>query len=152
VWRAVSLWPPASYRRAAISTNAIRAGLPDRLAQAWLVPRWISTSPARSTVSLLVHDGDHLAFHHQRVVHRFRAVHARMLARPGRVLRVAVHAAEGRLHHALQLLRILGFRREVDDAQHRAAFRRRHPWCSAMLSGAATSAGAAPVRQMFVTR
>ena len=38
-------------RLPSISTKAMRAVLCERLAQAWLVPRWMSTSPARSSVS-----------------------------------------------------------------------------------------------------
>lgn len=38
---------------ASTSTNAMRAGAPERLAQAWDVPRCTSTSPALMTVSLL---------------------------------------------------------------------------------------------------
>src|SRR6185436_19184743 len=34
-----------------ISTQAMRAVFCERLAQAWLVPRWMSTSPARISVS-----------------------------------------------------------------------------------------------------
>src|SRR5271167_5108701 len=33
--------------------NGIQHGLPERLAQAWLVPRWMTTSPALSSVSPL---------------------------------------------------------------------------------------------------
>ena len=42
----------ATQRFPSINTKQIRAVLSERLAQAWLVPRWISTSPARMSVSL----------------------------------------------------------------------------------------------------
>ena len=105
--------------------KAIRAFAPERLAQAWLVPRWTMTSPARTDRLALVQDEDELAFEDDSIVDRLGAVHQRV----GRVLGECVAGADrleqgadrfpGQGGHAA----VVG--RDVEDPDPGAAARRK---------------------------
>jgi hypothetical protein len=56
----------------------MRQGLPERLAQAWLVPRWTTTLPGRELDFGVVQHQREFAFDHDAVVHRFGTVHQRV--------------------------------------------------------------------------
>ena len=105
---------------------ATTAGLPERLLQAWLVPRCTTNSPAFSVHFLRVEHQHDLAFQHDAEIQRARLLHIRMRRlrrigrRAGRAHRLEIGGDFGRAHLAFPR----GVRRKGDDVQHRTLGRR----------------------------